>query len=390
MSFKCFVFVTVLLLCLTSVPLMAQDDDACPVLVEEALAAVDDACAGIDRNQVCYGHNLVAVTRFDNVSLDDFTDTGDTIDITQLASLVTAPMDVNENIWGVAMMALQVNLPDTLPGQNVTFIIYGDAELHSETLPEGVSYTCTATPGGNMNLRGGPGTNFAVVGGLAGGQEATVIGKNTAGDWLCLEGEDKMWVYEPLVNTTCTIELLPTYEGDEVTVPEPAADYTAPMQAFRFTSGIGETACEEAPKDGLLVQAPTGTTVHFMINGVEVEVGSTALLLINEDLLGVNTFDGAVSVTAAGETQTAEPGYQVIAADDVPPTEPEPYDYDNVRAAPVNLLPEPVSIPVAVPADSGWTTPRGGWTLALLSTPGKPSPSLPVARSMCGATANRQ
>ena len=61
-----------------------------------------------------------------------------------------------------------------------------------------------------------------------------------------------------------------------------------------------------------------------------------------------------VNVTSAGETQTAEPGYQVVAAADVVPTEPEPYYYEAVRAAPVDLLPEPVSIPVVVPGTSDW------------------------------------
>ncbi len=78
MSFKRYIFVAVLLFCLISVPVVAQDDDACPVMVNEALATVGDACAGIGRNQACYGHNLVAVTRFDNTPTEDFTDTGDT------------------------------------------------------------------------------------------------------------------------------------------------------------------------------------------------------------------------------------------------------------------------------------------------------------------------
>ncbi len=136
MPFKRSIFVAVLLFCLISVPTLAQDDEACPIMVEEALTAVGEACVALGRNQACYGHNLVAVTRFDNTTTENFTNTGDTIDITQLASLTTAPMNIDENIWGVAMLALQANLPDTLPGQNVTFIIYGDAELVNEVPPE--------------------------------------------------------------------------------------------------------------------------------------------------------------------------------------------------------------------------------------------------------------
>ncbi len=184
----------------------------------------------------------------------------------------------------------------------------------------------------------------------------TIVGRNEVGDWVQIDfGDSPAWAYAPLLTIEGDVNTLTVVAAGEVV----ESVYSAPMQAFRFTSGVGEPVCQEAPRDGLLVQAPTDTVVHFMINGVEVEVGSTALLLVDGNLLGVNTFDGAVSVTSAGETQTAEPGYQVVAAAGVPPAEPEPYDNEVVRTAPVDLLPEPVIIPVVVPGDSGVTTPTG-------------------------------
>jgi hypothetical protein len=135
--------------------------------------------------------------------------------------------------------------------------------------------------------------------------------------------------------------------GDTQLTNEPAtsADIRAPMQAFSLTTGIGEPACKEAPRDGLLIQAPAETTVHFQVNGIDVAVGSTALLQIKEETLGVNTFDGSVSVTSGGETQTAAPGQRVEAVPGQVPVEPVAYDIHDVTGAPVDLLPEPVDIP---------------------------------------------
>jgi hypothetical protein len=45
-------------------------------------------------------------------------------------------MDETSSTWGVVMMRLQANLPDTLPGQNVTFLLFGDVELTSAVTEE--------------------------------------------------------------------------------------------------------------------------------------------------------------------------------------------------------------------------------------------------------------
>lgn len=345
-----------LVLSVSTVGLAAQEeeDDTCMVLIEEALAQVGDACSGISRNQACYGHNMVAVTNFDGAAPASFSTSGDIIAITELATLSTAPLEVDTGIWGVALLSLQANLPNTLPGQNVTFVVFGDAELVSEVPPEKQATlpTLSAQPTVSINLRCGPGTGYAVVGALTPGAEITLTRRNDAGDWAQFMYEDSVaWVYLSLLTIEGDVDGLPIIEGTG------AADivYSAPMQAFRLTAGIGAPACESAPRDGLLIQAPTDTTVHFRINGVEVTVGSTALLLLDDTgQLDINTFEGKVDVTAAGVTQTVEPGYQVRAAADLAPTEPEPYDYANVQNTLVTILPEPVGIPITVPAVHEW------------------------------------
>lgn len=50
----------------------------------------------------------------------------------------------------------------------------------------------------NANLRAGPGTTYAIVGGATAGQVVTIVGKNDKGDWYHLDGDQ--WIAAFLVN----------------------------------------------------------------------------------------------------------------------------------------------------------------------------------------------
>lgn len=354
------------------VPLSGQDAEKsdCAVLVEEALATVSDACSGLGRNKVCYGHNMVAVTNFSNETPENFAAAGDTIDVTHLSTLTTAPLAIDEGVWGIALLSLQANLSDTLPGQNVTFVVFGDTELVNEIPLEQQappSPILTAQSTGNINTRSGPDTGYDIVGTLAAGDEITLTGRNETGDWgQFSSGEITAWVYIPLLTITEDVTALQVVDPNAPTITA----YTTPIQAFRLTAGIGRPLCEEAPRDGLLVQAPTGITVYFRINSVDVTVGSTALLLSGEaGQISINTFDGQVSVTSAGETQIATPGERVDVVSGQPPAESVPYSMEDVLNTPVELLPEEVFIPPPGPHIS---IPRCSASGGIVVSAGKP------------------
>jgi len=258
MSIKRVVWFLGLFLTTVSV-IFAQNN--CPALVATALETVADACDNLARNQVCYGNNQVTALDFAAEPITAFAANGDTIDLTTLASLATAGFDEESAIWGVAVMVLQADLPETLPGQNVTFIVFGDTQL---------------------------------------------------------------------------------------TADDTASDDLAPMQAFSITTGIGAPDCNELPPDGVVIQAPTDTTVYFRINGVDVEIGSTAFVQTVEEGLEVSTFEGSVTVTSDDESANIEPGFWAKIEEGEAPQDPVPYDYDQLDGVPVELLPEAVTIPVPV------------------------------------------
>ena len=63
--------------------------------------------------------------------------------------------------WGIAIMGLQANLPDNLPGQNATIVLFGDVEIanRGEDTPPLPDVFVT---GGGVNVRQTPGQSYPV------------------------------------------------------------------------------------------------------------------------------------------------------------------------------------------------------------------------------------
>ncbi len=123
-----------LLLCLAPA-VLAQTGD-CPQIVQTALEAADTACQDTGRNQACYGNIDMTAQPQPDAPNFTFNKVGDIVDVSALQSLVLSPMDESAGKWGVALLRLQANIPDTLPGQNVTFLLFGDVEIDNAVAPE--------------------------------------------------------------------------------------------------------------------------------------------------------------------------------------------------------------------------------------------------------------
>ena len=250
-------FSSTLFLLLLSVRLILAQATDCPAYVNQAINEASQTCGTMGRNQVCYGNSSI-VSQFDPSAVGvHFSIPGDRASVLNLERLVTAPLQPDTNTWGIALMSLQANLPDNLPGQNATFIILGDTELKPD--------------------------------------------------------------------------------------PSASTDYKAPMQAFSLTTHIGGLSCGDVPESGVLVQAPENTTVNFMINGVEVNVGSSALIEDDTDNLTVSTIEGFVQVTSNGATEVAGEGLNVQVPRGQRPHQAAIERSARVRNAPWRLLPRQVA-----------------------------------------------
>jgi hypothetical protein len=265
---------------------------ACPDLVNDALEQLNEFCDELGRNQVCYGHEQVQASFITEVDAEFFNEPSSTAPVAELSTLVTSPLNTEAGTWGLAMMNIQADLPNTLPGQNVTFILLGDVELENAVSPEsafqpidGLEFVVNAPSG--ANLRSGPSQSFNVVGGLPDGARFIADGLSPDAQWLRLVHENSIaWIERAFVGDTGNIDTLPMLTNETVT----------PMQAFYLRTGIGQEACVESPDNFLLVQGPENIQVSLTVNGAEVKLGSTGALRVLEQggqpFLEVNVLEG--------------------------------------------------------------------------------------------------
>jgi hypothetical protein len=117
------------LLMLTAVSAAAAQGTTCPALVQTALDATDQFCTATGRNQLCYGNNEVELIPRDPAASVAFEQPGDLADVGIVQTLQASGMDTSVPVWGVALLRLQANIPGNLPGQNVTALVFGDAQI---------------------------------------------------------------------------------------------------------------------------------------------------------------------------------------------------------------------------------------------------------------------
>lgn len=271
----------------------------CPLLVEKALQAIGDNCTDTTRNTACYGYNQVTAEFTEEVSDDFFAQPADITGLDILESIQTAEMSTDLARWGVAVMNLQANIPNSLPGQSVKFILLGDVEVESAVEPESgfeQSEGIEATLINGANIRGGAGKSFNVIGGATAGDTLTVDGQSADGEWYrTVIGNRIGWIFGELLEAD-GLSNLPVLDGTQRSV----------MQSFYLRTGFGSPDCEEAPGDTLMIQGPQGIEVDFTINGADIRIGSTitARILPPGDIIEFYVIDGKITIPGAGPDGT--------------------------------------------------------------------------------------
>jgi hypothetical protein len=254
---------------------MAQNDaGVCPALVEQALSELGENCDLLDRNSACYGYNRVDATFHQSETEDFFSQPADRSQLANLQSIATAPLDVNQDFWGIAVLNVQANVPNTLPGQAVTFVLLGDVEVDNAVAPEEVAEPTepvTVTTAIAANIRSAPTTNANVIGSVTPGTELPADGMDASGAWLRVLFESGPgWMSREVIETEADVSGLPVISRES----------RSPMQSFFFTTGVGDPACNAAPPSLLVVQGPDNVKVDITANGADITIGSTIALMI--------------------------------------------------------------------------------------------------------------
>jgi hypothetical protein len=332
-----------------------MQDGECTTFVKQALAATDKACFDTGRNEACYGHISLDAQAQSQDPTFKFSEVGDRVDVARVSRLRLSPMDVKTDVWGVALLKVQADIPNDMPDANVSVLVFGDVELEN-AIPDPVYADVVVSGPSNANIRRQPSNRAFVVSSLAPTTKVQAKGRSKDGAWLYIGlpgGKGNGWVRRSLMKSTDDLTKLKELD--------PSLTSYGPMQAFYLQNGKQQTTCENVPNDGILIQTPEGVAqVQLWINEVKIKLGSTAFIQAqpNKKTMTVTTLEGAAHVEALGVEQVAVAGTTVTVRVDenqkpiAPPSLPQAYNMNEVQnltaqsmarpvtaAPPVNIIP---------------------------------------------------
>ncbi len=349
------IVIAVFLLTLTLQRGLTQDGaNSCPTLVKQALEAVGNNCGGLSRNSACYGFNRVNATFSQSVDEGFFSKPSDQSGLKTLQSIDSAPLSDSLKEWGVAVMSVQANIPNSLPGQAISFVLLGDVTVDNAVPADQAvapaETPITVTTNNTSNIRTLPTTNSNVVGSVNGGSALSADAINPTKDWVRVVFNNKTpgWISRALVKTDGDLDSLPVFANDSKT----------PMQAFYFKTGIGAPSCTKSP-DVLVVQGPEKVAVDITANGADIRISSTiALRSIEGNKMQIITVHGAAKINGVvipiGYTSTvqlSDDGKSIIGKPSEPRllTQEELDELQWLELIPTDVLNYPVLVPDAPP-----------------------------------------
>ncbi|MBX3085382.1 MAG: hypothetical protein KF716_27355 [Anaerolineae bacterium] len=116
-------------ICLQLVATVAQGANGCAELFQRAMDTLHNSCAEVGRNEACYGNQSIMATLRDSAL--SFNSVGERVNVAEIERLTASALDLETQHWGLSLLKLKVNLPDTLPGANVTFLIHGGTSVEN-------------------------------------------------------------------------------------------------------------------------------------------------------------------------------------------------------------------------------------------------------------------
>jgi uncharacterized repeat protein (TIGR01451 family) len=287
------------------------DTTLCTTVVRDALREVGSNCDRLSRNSVCYGFNRVRGQFTQAVPANFFTRPADRGELTVFSRIETSALNLQNNIWGIALMSVQANLPQTLPGQNVLFMLVGDTQVENAVAPGRafmggmISPVVTRLPAA---LYSDPSTTQPVIANVPLGVTLQADAVTQAGDWVRVVYDGQPgWLMVNVIDAPNGLNL-PVYTPQT----------RSPMQAFYFRTGIGSLDCFEAPSV-LVVQGPQNLRVNINANGADMQLGSTVVLttlpidprslrLLFPDYTGQERVGALMQVTTLDGVATIYPG----------------------------------------------------------------------------------
>lgn len=254
-------------LLLLSAHFTSAQDLTCSETVAAAFESMRDNCADMPRDSLCYGHAPAAASFAAGDYAAEFAAPGALAPLVGLESLSTSADAAEAEGWGVAVINIGANLPQTYEGPGIIALLAGDAAVVNELDPAdvmqvGAPLSTIATEA--TALYKNPGVIPAPVGSLAVEELVLVDAFDNTADWLRVVNEGKIaWVESEKVVRLNAMDSLPRLAL--------GADYA--MKAFSLSTGTAFPDCSEA-EPFVAIQTPPDLPANLTINGVDIHLGS--------------------------------------------------------------------------------------------------------------------
>lgn len=276
----------------------------CPALVQQALAATAANCADVSRNTACYGYNQVEATFAQTQSVGFFSKPADRANLLQLQTVRTVGADVTVPQWGIAVMNVQANVPNTIPGQGVIVMLLGDAQVQNAVAPDQAltsTFSLNVVVQSRTNPHAAPSLDSPNLGTVEANSILAADALSADSQWVRIAYQGQpAWISRGVLNPNDPISSLPVITDDTHT----------PMQAFYFSTGVGTPTCAEAPSI-VGVKSPENIKIDLTVNGAAIRVGSlVGFRSLPNNGISLTVFEGGVEtqdgrVVQTGETLTA-------------------------------------------------------------------------------------
>lgn len=279
-------------LTLIAAGLVAAQDSACREAVASAFASLQDNCADLPRDSLCYGSAPAQASFAAEDFGADFTAPGALASLVGLDTLTTS---AEAGRWGVAAIHIGAHLPQTYEGPGILALLAGDAEVINDVDPAEVMLAApplsTITTAATARYKN-PGVIPAPVGRLAAEELVLVDAWDNSGDWLrVVNGGEISWVESAMVIRLNAMDSLPRL----------ALGAAYALQAFSLSTDTALRECAES-EPFVAIQTPPDLPANLTINGVDIHLDSMVTFQqVHRDALSMTVHRGEAT-TIFGQT----------------------------------------------------------------------------------------
>jgi hypothetical protein len=287
--------IPLLMLALFNVAAVAAQERSCGQTVENALWSIRQHCADLARNSLCYSHPQVDLTFADDATMDDFSLPPQRASLVSLSSIRSSALDLERAHWGLAVLNLGANIPQTYLGPGIIVMLAGDAIAINEIDPADVMNIdeplSTAALAKTTRYKK-PGIIPEPVGTVAAEEILLVDAFDDMGDWLRVVTDGSVsWVEGEDVARLNAMETLPMI----------GIGATFPFQALSISTGIEYPKCDQA-EPMVAIQTPEDMPVNLTVNGVDIHISAMVTFQqVHRNALSLTVHRGEVT-TIFGQT----------------------------------------------------------------------------------------